>query len=250
MGKIFKYEWKKQMFSKYLIGGILLVLTLIFMLGTMLEREEWQATSLVLLVVAGAFTSMYIGVECLLVLNRDLRTKESHMLFMIPYPAYTILGAKILAAVCQILLTAALFVGAFFLCFSAYLAANSSFGQFFEILKRLLNEWVEIDITWDWTLLGIGQLIISWIGMIAAGFTAIIAVRTVFVQSKLATPLAIVLFFVLNWGMVKLVDLADRMIPVTASDFAHFWAQLGVLAVLAVMLLILSGWMAEKKLSV
>ena len=98
MGKIFKYEWKKQMFSKYVIGGILLVLTLIFMLGTMLEREEWQATSLVLLVVAGAFTSMYIGVECLLVLNRDLRTKESHMLFMIPYPAYTILGAKILAA--------------------------------------------------------------------------------------------------------------------------------------------------------
>ena len=84
MGKIFKYEWKKQMFSKYVIGGILLVLTLIFMLGTMLEREEWQATSLVLLVVAGAFTSMYIGVECLLVLNRDLRTKESHMLFMIP----------------------------------------------------------------------------------------------------------------------------------------------------------------------
>ena len=217
MGKIFKYEWKKQMFSKYVIGGILLVLTLIFMLGTMLEREEWQATSLVLLVVAGAFTSMYIGVECLLVLNRDLRTKESHMLFMIPYPAYTILGAKILAAVCQILLTAALFVGAFFLCFSAYLAANSSFGQFFEILKRVLNEWVEIDITWNWMLLGIGQLIISWIGMIAAGFTAIIAVRTVFVQSKLATPLAIVLFFVLNWGMVKLVDLADRMIPVTAS---------------------------------
>ena len=250
MGKIFKYEWKKQMFSKYVIGGILLVLTRIFMIGTMLEREEWQATSLVLLVVAGAFTSMYIGVECLLVLNRDLRTKESHMLFMIPYPAYTILGAKILAAVCQILLTAALFVGAFFLCFSAYLAANSSFGQFFEILKRVLNEWVEIDITWDWMLLGIGQLIISWIGMIAAGFTAIIAVRTVFVQSKLATPLAIVLFFVLNWGMVKLVELADRLIPVTASDFTHFWAQLGVLAVLAVMLLILSGWMAEKKLSV
>ena len=86
--------------------------------------------------------------------------------------------------------------------------------------------------------------------MIAAGFTAIIA-STVFVQSKpLATPLAIVLFFVLNWGMVKLVELADRLIPVTASDFTHFWAQLGVLAVLAVMLLILSGWMAEKKLSV
>ncbi|MFR2955909.1 MAG: hypothetical protein ACLTLE_06015 [Lachnospiraceae bacterium] len=248
MGKIFKYEWKKQMFSKYVIGGILLVLTLIFMLGTMLEREEWQATSLVLLVVAGAFTSMYIGVECLLVLNRDLRTKESHMLFMIPYPAYTILGAKILAAVCQILLTAALFVGAFFLCFSAYLAANSSFGQFFEILKRLLNEWVEIDITWDWTLLGIGQLIISWIGMIAAGFTAIIAVRTVFVQVSLRHRLRCAVCAQL--GMVKLVDLADRMIPVTASDFAHFWAQLGVLAVLAVMLLILSGWMAEKKLSV
>ena len=113
-----------------------------------------------------------------------------------------------------------------------------------------MNDWVEIDITWDWILLGLGQVVISWIGMIAAGFTAIIAVRTVLVRSKLATPLAVVLFFVLNWGMTKIVDLADRMIPVTASDFTHFWAQLGVLAVLAVLLLMLSGWMAEKKLSV
>ena len=116
MGKIFKYEWKKQMFSKYVIGGILLVLTLIFMIGTMLEREEWQATSLVLLVVAGAFIfDVYRCGMDLLVLNRDrAEQRRSHMLFMIPYPAYTILGAKILAAVCQILLTAALFVGAFF----------------------------------------------------------------------------------------------------------------------------------------
>lgn len=86
--------------------------------------------------------------------------------------------------------------------------------------------------------------------MIAAGFTAIIAVRTVFVQSKLATPLAIVLFFVLNWGMVKLVDLADRMIPVTASDFAHFWAQLGVLAGARGNVADTLRMVAEKKLSV
>ena len=146
MGKIFKYEWKKQMFSKHVIGGILARAHADIHARHDAGKEDWQATSLVLLVVAGAFTSMYIGVECLLVLNRDLRTKESHMLFMIPYPAYTILGAKILAAVCQILLTAALFAGAFFLCFSAYLAANSSFGQFFEILKRVLNEgWRSIS---------------------------------------------------------------------------------------------------------
>lgn len=250
MGKIFKYEWKKQMFSKYVIGGILIVLTLMFVLGTALEKENWQMTSLVFLVVAGAFTSMYTGVECLLVLNRDLRTKESHMLFMVPYPAYTILGAKILAAICQILLTVALFASAFFLCFSAYLTANSSFGQFFDILKQLMNDWRETDITWDWILLGMGQLVIRWIGMVAAGFTAIIAVRTVFVQSKLATPLAVVLFFALNWAMVELVDRAGRMVPVTASGFAHFWAQLGVFALIAVLLLLLSGWMAEKKLSV
>lgn len=250
MGKIFKYEWKKQMFSKYVIGGILIVLTLMFLFGTALDKENWQATSLVLLVVAGAFTSMYIGVECLLVLNRDLRTKESHMLFMVPYSAYTILGAKILVAICQILLTAALFAGAFFCCFSAYLAANSSFGQFFEILKRLMNDWVEIDLSWEWILPYVGQLIIAWIGMVAAGFTAIIAVRTVLAKSRLATILAVILFFVLNWGMVKLTELADQLLPVRTSDLVHFWTQLGVLAVLSVLLLLFSGWMAEKKLSV
>ena len=76
----------------------------------MLEKEDWQATSLVLQ-VAGAFLLRCIGGMPARA-QPGLRTK-GHMRFMIPYPAYTILGAKI-PRVCQILLTAALFVGAFF----------------------------------------------------------------------------------------------------------------------------------------
>ena len=45
MGKILKYEWKKQLFSKLIIGGILIVLTAVFVVGTVLEKERWQMTA-------------------------------------------------------------------------------------------------------------------------------------------------------------------------------------------------------------
>ena len=135
MGKILRYEWKKQLFSKLIIGGILIVLTAAFVVGTMLEKERWQMTAMVLLVFAGLFGSLYVGIESLLVLNRDLRTKESHMLFMVPYSAWSILGAKVLAAFLQIVLTSVQFAVSFFLCFTAYVGASQGFAQFFPMLR-------------------------------------------------------------------------------------------------------------------
>lgn len=250
MLKIFKYEWRKQLFSKLVIGCILLGLTLLYVAGMFVGKENWQEIALVLLVFAGMFAAMYVGIECLIVLNRDLKTKESHMLFMVPHSAYEILGAKILAAICQILLTGVLFAAAFFACFTAYIAANEGLAQFLNVLRQLLREWMDVDLKWDQILLVLAEIFLGWINMVAVGITSIIAVRTVLANNKCATLLAVVLFFLLNWGISRIsqaiMDLADGW----TEMMKYFWIQLGVLSVITVVLLLVSGWMAEKKLSV
>lgn len=251
MGKVFKYEWKKQLFSKVVIGGILLGLTLLYIAGIFIKKDNLQEWALVLLVLAGTFSSIYVGLECLSVLNKDLKTKESHMLFMVPRSAYQILGAKILASICQILLTLGLFAAAFLACFTAYLAANDGFAAFLKVLQRTLHDWLELDIRWEEITLVIAEIFVSWICMIATGFTAIIAVRTVLTKTRFATGIAVLVFLALNWGINKISnEILNFGNGSWEEMLRYFWVDLGVMAVITVVLLLISGWMAEKKLSV
>lgn len=250
MGKLFKYEWKKQMFSKIVIGVMLVVLIAVFLLGTVLDKENWQAVSMVLMVVVGSFGAMYVGIESLLVLNRDLRTKESHMLFMVPRSAYQILGAKLLAAMSQILFTAVLFFATFFICFTAYLAANQELGNLLGMVQQLLKEGIDVEVNWKNMFLFLAELFVSWVNIIAIGFLAIISVRTVLVKTKLATPIAVVVFLILSSGMNWISNKIWGMSAGPDEDVLYLIIQAVVMGVISVVMLLASGWMAEKKLSV
>ena len=172
------------------------------------------------------------------------------MLFMVPYSAWSILGAKVLAAFLQIVLTSVLFAASFFLCFTAYVGASEGFAQFFPMLQRLLLEWFDFQFDWKWVVLILCEVLIGWMNMIGAGYASIIASRTVLVKSKLATPLAIILFLFLNWGMNQIIHLVAKALQLSNESYAYALTDLGISAVFAIILLFASGWMAEKKLSV
>lgn len=250
MLKLFKYEWKKQLGSKLIIACILLALCAFYVLGTVLHKEGWPELVMVFLVLAGMFAAIYVGVESLLVLNRDIRTKESYMLFMVPKSAYQILAAKILAAICQIFLTLVMFGAAFMICFTAYMAANESLADMLNIMRQYAEEMFEVEIEWNVVLRGILTMFVAWISMIASGFLAIISVRTVLSRTKLAGLLAFVVYVLLNWGTSELGAKAVELFAPSGSVVLRESILLGVMAVIALICLILSGWLAEKKLSV
>ena len=79
MVKLLKYEMKKQQTSRMVIGSILLVCVLGFALGMLLGREKLAAVSLAVMMLATFFVVFYVGIESILVLNRDLKTKQSYM---------------------------------------------------------------------------------------------------------------------------------------------------------------------------
>ena len=115
MVKLLKYEMKKQQTSRMVIGSILLVCVLGFALGMLLGREK-LAVSLAVMMLATFFVVFYVGIESILVLNRDLKTKQSYMLWMIPKSIWEILGSKFLAAILQMLIVFVMYVAVGLIC--------------------------------------------------------------------------------------------------------------------------------------
>ena len=94
MGRLIKYELKKQQTSRNIILALLLVFLLAFAAGIFSDNGNMVGISMGLEIFVGMFVFFYMGIESLLILNRDLKTKQSHMLWMVPMPSWKILGAK------------------------------------------------------------------------------------------------------------------------------------------------------------
>ena len=83
-----KYEFKKQMFSKIIIAAILGVLTLYFGIACVIDKETHAAIATMLIFTVMVFAGLYVAVESLSVYDKDLKTKQSYMLFLVPKSSY------------------------------------------------------------------------------------------------------------------------------------------------------------------
>ena len=117
MGKIIKYEWRKQRTSRLIILFGLLIGLITFAIN---ERIAFAVS--IILMLCGLLVIFYTGIESLLVFNKDLRTKQSHMLWMLPKSVWEILGGKFLAAILQMLFVFAAFTASGFACLTIAIA--------------------------------------------------------------------------------------------------------------------------------
>ena len=95
MGRLIKYELKKQQTSRNIILALLLVFLLAVVVGTFTENGNTVGISVMLEMFVGMFVFFYMGIESLLILNRDLKTKQSHMLWMVPMQSWKDPGSKV-----------------------------------------------------------------------------------------------------------------------------------------------------------
>lgn len=134
MVKLLKYEMKKQQTSRMVIGSILLVCVLGFALGMLLGREKLAAVSLAVMMMATFFVVFYVGIESILVLNRDLKTKQSYMLWMVPKSIWEILGSKFLAAILQMLIVFVMYVAVGLICILVTLQHTGHLSDLFKMI--------------------------------------------------------------------------------------------------------------------
>ncbi|MFR6164041.1 MAG: hypothetical protein ACLUJR_14310 [Mediterraneibacter gnavus] len=132
MGRLIKYELKKQQTSRNIILALLLVFLLAVVVGTFTENGNTVGISVMLEMFVGMFVFFYMGIESLLILNRDLKTKQSHMLWMVPMQSWKILGAKYIAAILQIFFISAAYVLAATACIMSMIAKMDAWEELFK----------------------------------------------------------------------------------------------------------------------
>lgn len=220
MGRLIKYELKKQQTSRNIILALLLVFLLAVVVGTFTENGNTVGISVMLEMFVGMFVFFYMGIESLLILNRDLKTKQSHMLWMVPMQSWKILGAKYIAAILQIFFISAAYVLAAIACILSLIAKMDAWEELFKGL-RIGAEWLF-------------QGNMDWI-----------------------TLMAIFLFFFLAWTCVinGIVEYIYNLFAKYGLMGIHSGLYIGIgecafYIVACIILFVISSVLAEKKLSV
>lgn len=247
MVKLLKYEMKKQQTSRMVIGSILLVCVLGFALGMLLGREKLAAVSLAVMMMATFFVVFYVGIESILVLNRDLKTKQSYMLWMVPKSIWEILGSKFLAAILQMLIVFVMYVAVGLICILVTLQHTGHLSDLFKMIWQAGELYIDglPSIIW-----GSAEIFLGWTVVIMAGFVGVILSRTLLLNAKYSGFLAVVVFFAIIIAVEKIYDLICPAICVNIGTSVFNPGFVLYYLVVGFILFGVSGWMADKKLSV
>ena len=149
MGRLIKYELKKQQTSRNIILALLLVFLLAFAAGIFSDNGNMVGISMGLEIFVGMFVFFYMGIESLLILNRDLKTKQSHMLWMVPMPSWKILGAKYIAAALQIFCISAAYVLAGTACVMTMIAKEGAWKELMQAIRMGFEWLLQGNLDWN-----------------------------------------------------------------------------------------------------
>ena len=96
MFKLMKYEMRKTLFMKLALIAVTAIVEVIFLTGYYKDLPTRQGVSLFIMVLVALFGILFMGIQSIVALHRDMNTRQSYMLFMTPNSTYGILGAKVL----------------------------------------------------------------------------------------------------------------------------------------------------------
>lgn len=253
MGTLMKYEFRKQLTSKLIVGFIVVVLELVFFAGLLFDKGSWTGMGAGLLMVAAIISLFYFSFESIVTYSNDLRTKQSYMIFLTPRNMFQVVGAKLLTAVIQIFVYgcafAAIGVGDVFLVCARY----GNVKELLEMVKEFVQVITGAEIRLVEVLYVILMFLITWLVFIALALFAITLSTTLFSTWKFKGIVSVVIYFVLDWVVAKIANL---VIPTgfLEGDYlvvnTEAWAYIGVYAAVLVISYVGTALLLEKKVSV
>lgn len=247
MLKLMKYEFQKQMFSKLIMGIGLGVLGIVFLIFNYTGKQNGAEAMMALMALGMMISVVYAIFEYLTVYEKDLTTKQSYMLFLVPKGAKSILGAKMLSAILQIFVTFVMFGGAIALCFSLYCMKYEGMQAFFEEVKLFLEAVFKIKLDVALVLETCFELFILWVFVVMLGVFLTTVMNTVLNKNKLTTVLVCVLYFVCFW---LIAGFEEFILDLNWSEFGKNIFSYAYLIGLDLVFFFGTAWLLDKKLSV
>ena len=238
-----KYEFRKQSFSKIIILVLAGLLELFFAYGMITDNQERIAVSIGLFMVLAFGAIMFVSFECIITYSNDLKSKCSYMLFMTPHSSYSIIGAKALSTIVQILFAGAIFIAIGFLDFALMVTKYSDLSQMLDSLSQMF----QIQINYADVLIVIASILSSWICTVLLAFFSITLSTTFLANKKGKGFVSFLIFLVLNYGMSKVITLVlGSSLNYTQTDFV---LNILITVIFAAITYIGTSWMLEEKVS-
>lgn len=215
MLKLMKYEFQKQIFSK--------------------------------MVIELTFGIFYVAIESIIVFEKDLSTKQSYMLFLVPKTPKEILGSKIIANVLQIIETLVSFIAVIGLCGSILAIKSEGVQAFISVMKEFIERVFQIDLNLAYLVAGVVTLVVLWLFLVMLGILITTALHTILGGNKFISFLAIVSYFVL----IYVVGCGENMIYGHGlSEMVEDIICYVYYGILDLLFFFATSWLMDKKLSV
>lgn len=247
MLKLMKYEFRKTMFSKLIILIITALAEAAYLLGVFLKWNNGLAWGLVGLSLCAVIGIAYIGIDSLLVFQKDLNTKQSYMLFLTPQSSYQILGAKVIENGLSIFLAGAFYAALAALDFTVGVLYIGGVKGFLDVIRDLsVQIRLDISITPESVLLVFFTILASWLMMIVIGYMAILLSATVFAGKRFSGLVSFLIYLLITWAANAVINL----VPDVANEMQQYCLVIGAALVVTAVIYVAAGWIMEHKLSV
>lgn len=253
MGKLIKYELRKQLLSKIVVGVLIVGLELLYFAGLIFDNGDWAALGIGFLAMVAVASLFYFSFETIVTYSNDLKTKQSYMLFLTPRNMYQIVGAKMITTVLQIIgigaVFAAVFIGDIFLLF----LKNGEVQEFIDVIKQFFKMLTGVEVRLSEIVYVISMLLVAWLEFILMAMFAITLSTTLFANKRYKGVASVVIYFGLEWLIGKIAGL------VVSTGFlegeylvvdTEAWAFIGVYVVVMILSFFGTSLLLEKKVSV
>ena len=202
MKNLIKYEIRKTWLTKLVILGITAVVEAAFLICLALKDENGIGLTTALLSFIAIGGILFIGIESVITLHRDMNTRQSYMLFMTPNSCYKILGAKVIENGLSLLAAGAFFFLLAFVDVTALFGRYNEFSTLWETFNRLItviNQ--EIKISADSLACLCTAMLCSWLCVVITAYLADV-VSSALLNGKRMNGLVSFLLFILLDGAV------------------------------------------------
>ena len=251
MLKLIKYELRKTWFTKVILLAVTAVAEAAFLIGLWGNLEDVMATGALVLGFLAVGGVIFMGVESILTLHRDMNTRQAYMLFMTPNSCYKILGAKVLECGASILLAGAFYFALGALDITLILAKSGQLNRLWGILQEFLTHFtidgrpIRIEAA---TLAAVTFVLLSaWISLVTTAYLADV-ISAALLNGKRYNGFVSFLFFIL---ISLLTDWITRTVTGSIHDSVPLMAAQGCINLgFSALMYVITARIMETRLSV
>ena len=247
MIRLIGYEFRKSWQVKAILLGITAVLQAAYIISLLTRDEGSIAVSAVLLALVAAWGVMAVGVASVVILHRDMNTRQGYMLFMTPNSSYKILGVKVAENGLSILVLGVFYMALGFLDVALLFRHYGELDRLWSLMEQILKNYLPgFAIEQNVIVYLVLYILCSWLTTVVTAYFADVLASSMLRGKAWGGLAAFLLYILLNIAFSRIYNL----VPARMDMQTRILILMPVSLALTAVMYWAAALLMEKKLSV